>query len=114
MRIFITTSFEGIHAYKDAPEEVSFLRNPHRHMFGVRVSMDVYHDNREIEFILLKRNIDRWLSFMGKDLNNISCEQLGKNIIYNLISCYGSNRNYEVIVDEDGENGAIIREEDVK
>ena len=35
--IFITDKFEGYHKYVDAPEEVAFLRNAHRHLFGVRV-----------------------------------------------------------------------------
>jgi len=55
--IFITTSFEGVHCYPSAPEGVVFLRVPHRHIFGVRVEVEVYHDDRELEFILLKRKI---------------------------------------------------------
>lgn len=111
MRIFIKTSFEGIHAYKDAPDEVSFLRNAHRHMFGVYVEMDVYHDDRELEFIMVKNKINSWLR--NRDLNNKSCEQLGKDIIILLNNEYGE-RNYKVIIDEDGENGAVITSNDIE
>ena len=113
MRIFIRTSFEGIHAYKDAPEEVAFLRNAHRHIFGVYVEMDVYHDDRELEFIMIKRTINRWLKVQGTDLDNMSCEQIGKFIIQWLIREYGP-RDYKVIIDEDQENGAVITSDDVK
>lgn len=110
MRIFINTKFEGIHKYQDAPEEVSFLRFPHRHMFGVRVEMNVTHDDRELEFIIVKRKITSWLS--NSQLNNKSCEQIGKDIIMLLLQEYGS-RDYVVTIDEDGENGAVVSEFDL-
>lgn len=105
MRIFVRTQFEGIHKYRDAPDEVEFLKYPHRHMFGVYIEMDVYHDDRELEFILVKRFVNTLLT--NTDLQNLSCEQIGKAIKVSLIDEYG-DRNIKVVIDEDGENGAII------
>jgi hypothetical protein len=34
-RIQVRTSFVGVHQWKDAPDEVAFLRNLHRHVFKV-------------------------------------------------------------------------------
>lgn len=115
-RIFVHTSFEGIHRFENAPEKVRFLRNPHRHMFGVKVEMDVFHDDREVEFIMLKHTINDWvrmrLSIDGVwAMGCLSCEQVANQIIAYLQKVHGSNRWIRVTVDEDGENGAYVETE---
>lgn len=112
--IFITTSFEGVHCYPSAPEGVEFLRTPHRHMFGVRVEVEVYHDDRELEFILLKRKVNSW--FKARQTNYVwqmgpmSCEQVARELIEFLKGdlVKGNERYYKVTIDEDGENGATV------
>jgi hypothetical protein len=103
--IFVTTSFEGIHCYPDAPDEVAFLRSPHRHIFHVKATIEVFHDDRELEFILVKRGLDKFLT--GTDLQHRSCEMIAHNVIGYLNSCYGV-RNCSVEVSEDLENGATV------
>lgn len=101
--IWITTSFEGIHKYPDAPEEVYFLRNDHRHMFGVKIYIEVMHDDRDIEFIIFKRQIDKFI----KEKHNLdfkSCEMIADEIYYYVSSKY-PNRKIKIEVNEDGENG---------
>ena len=59
--ICVTFQKEGIHKYPAALEDpklatgdwddVSFLGYPHRHIFHFRVSIEVFHDARDIEFI---------------------------------------------------------------
>ena len=56
--IFVTFQKEGIHKYPDAPAGVEFLKYPHRHMFHFRVEIEVFHDDRDIEFILFKRELE--------------------------------------------------------
>ena len=34
--IYVKFTKEGIHCYPDAPEDVEFLKNPHRHIFHFR------------------------------------------------------------------------------
>ena len=46
--IWVTFQKEGIHKYPDAPDEVDFLRYPHRHMFHFKVQIEVYNDDRDI------------------------------------------------------------------
>lgn len=112
--IFVTTSFEGIHCYPSAPEGVEFLRTPHRHIFGVRAEVEVYHDDRELEFILLKREVNSW--FEARTINNVfemgamSCEQVATDLIVFLQGhlTRGTERYMSVSVDEDGENGATV------
>jgi len=110
---FIEVSFqrEGIHKYPAALEdpklaEVSFLGHPHRHMFHFRVRVSVTHNDRDIEFILFKRELEGlYQGTMNIDYK--SCEMLAEELIAYITSKY-PNRNVEVGVSEDGENGAIL------
>ena len=113
--IFLTTSFEGVHCYPSAPEGVEFLRTPHRHIFGVKVETEVYHDDRELEFILLKRKVNSWLearqSYNGVwQMGPMSCEQVASKLIKFLQNDLekGNERYFKVTIDEDGENGAVV------
>jgi hypothetical protein len=110
---FIEVSFqrEGIHKYPAALEdpklaEVSFLGHPHRHMFHFRVRVSVTHNDRDIEFILFKRELEGlYQGTMNIDYK--SCEMLAEELIAYITSKY-PNRKVEVGVSEDGENGAIL------
>ena len=109
--VFITTQKEFIHQYKDAPEEVSYLRYPHRHIAHIKVEVEVFHDDREIEFIMLKHQIDKLLSTMEatNKLSNNSCEMIANTILDYIHENYGTNRDIEIVVSEDGENGCVLR-----
>jgi len=101
--------FEGVHCWPDAPLAVNFLRQPHRHEFHVRARLAVTHDDRELEFILVKQHIKFFvLSRYPMDLGTRSCEQMAAEIIKSLAEEYGANRYIEVEVSEDGENGAVV------
>jgi len=104
--IFVTFSFEGEHCYPDAPKEVYYLRNVHRHMFNVRVVIDVYHDEREIEFHMFKRELQK-LYTSYENCSNKSCETMARELAGYLMIHY-RGRDFSITVDEDGENGAII------
>ena len=111
-RVFCTTKFEGVHYYPDAPKEVRYLANEHRHMFGVKVEMEAFDDDREVEFILLKHEVGYAISCLTPDgkLGSLSCEQIAKSIVRYLQDkfCNGADRIIIVTIDEDGENGAIV------
>ena len=49
-KIWVTFSKTGMHRYPEAPEDVSYLRHPHRHKFLFKATVTVEHDDREIEF----------------------------------------------------------------
>ncbi len=63
--IWVTWQKEGIHKYPaalDDPklatgdwDDVSFLGYPHRHIFHFRVGIEVFHEDRDIEFIQFSR-----------------------------------------------------------
>lgn len=103
----VTTQFEGFHYYINAPNDVSFLRNNHRHMFHITCYVEQFHDNRDIEYIQFKR----WLeSSIASFINDKSCEQLAMAIKDIIHGKYGYNRKINVEVTEDGENGAFIED----
>lgn len=112
--IWVTFQKEGIHCYpmaKDIPG-VEFLASPHRHMFHFKVKIEVFHDDREIEFILFKRELETLYSNGVLELNHKSCEMIAKDLMKYLDSTYGNltrMRNVEIDVSEDNENGATLR-----
>lgn len=101
--VYATTSFEGFHKWPDAPDEVAFLRELHRHRFHVRVEVKVQHDDRQVEFILLQREVDRVIRFLQatKDVSCWSCERWARELFAELPL-------WRCEVSEDGENGAIV------
>jgi len=102
--IWITTEKEAFHKYPGAPEEVSFLRNTHRHIFKFKVYISVDHNDRDIEFIMFKHFVEKILHDMGNDLNYNSCEMLSDYLYVEISKEYGG-RDIRIEVSEDGENG---------
>lgn len=110
-QIWITFQREGIHCYPAAATEpnladVSFLASPHRHIFHFRVAIDVFHNDRDIEFIQFKR----WLESLYQgtlELNYRSCEMIADDLYVQIANRY-PGRDVVIEVAEDGENGCAI------
>ena len=103
--IWVTFQREGIHKYPDAPEGVSFLRNEHRHIFYFHVELEVFHDDRDIEFILFKRELERLYSEDTLQLDFKSCEMMCDDLAKYIQLKY-KGRDLVITVSEDNENGA--------
>ena len=103
----VSTQKEFFHCWPNAPQEVAFLRNPHRHMLHIYVTVEVSHNERDIEFILLKREVEELYAHADFDIAS-SCETVAEHILNKLRDKYGSDRYYKVEAYEDNENGAII------
>lgn len=104
-RIFVTFRKEGIHCYPDAPTSVDFLKHPHRHMFHFKVSLEVFHNDREVEFIIFKRWIESLYSDSILQLSYNSCEMISDDLAAQ-INTYYPGRDFSIEVSEDGENGS--------
>jgi hypothetical protein len=109
-RIWITTFFNGFHHWPDAPAQVAFLRSLHRHRFGVKVSVNVLHSDRDVEFFMLQNDVNKVLvTELAKALKAkpaMSCEMMAEFIGQRL---HAMKYNVaEITVDEDGENGATL------
>lgn len=93
------------HKYENAPEEVAFLRNNHRHVFHIEAKIEVWDDDRELEFFIVQNHINSVLFQLSSES---SCEMKAKKLLKLLIEKYGINRRYQVSVFEDNENGAEV------
>lgn len=115
--IFVTFQKEGIHKYPAAATDpalatgdeydVSFLGTPHRHIFHFNVAIEVFHNDRDIEFIQFKRWLENLYKGGTLELNFKSCEMISDDL-YEQIATRYPNRNIEITVSEDNENGATI------
>jgi hypothetical protein len=121
-KIWVTFRREGIHCYPAAATDpklntageydVSFLASPHRHIFHFRVWIDVFHNDRDIEFIQFKR----WLESLYNGQNTVleldwkSCEMIADDL-YTQIAARYPERAVWIEVAEDGENGCLIKYE---
>jgi hypothetical protein len=106
--ITVKTQFEGFHRYPNAPKEVSFLRHIHRHLFYVQATLSVSHDDRDLEFFIVKRNLEKFTQTLHL-LEDKSCEMLAKAILQYLMQSYFNLDYYEVSVFEDNENGSTVK-----
>jgi hypothetical protein len=116
-KIWVRFQKEGIHKYPAALEDpkladVQFLGYPHRHIFHFRVWIDVFHNDRDVEFIQFKR----WCESLYNGDNSVlaldykSCEMIADDLYVQIAAKY-SERTVWIEVSEDGENGALIKYE---
>ena len=119
-KIWVTFRKEGMHRYPAAATDpnlatgdeadVSFLANPHRHVFWFKVWIDVWHSNRDLEFIQFKR----WLeSLYSKDILQLdfkSVEMLADDLYVQIAARY-PERAVWIEISEDNENGCLIKYE---
>ena len=116
-QIWETFRREGIHKYPAAltdPKlntkdeyDVSFLGYPHRHIFHFRVAIEVFHNDRDIEFIQFKRWLENLYGLGTIELDYKSCEMIADDL-YQQIALRFPNRFVIIEVSEDGENGCRI------
>lgn len=116
---FIKVKFqkEGVHHFPNADkdiryatgkwDDVSFLGNKHFHYFYFYVKIEVFDNDREIEFIQFRRWLERLYDYGTLNLENKSCEMIAEDLIDILSNKY-PNRDIVVEVYEDDINGAIV------
>mgnify|MGYP003335355985 FL=1 len=109
--VIVKLAVDGMHNFPKAAElfpEVAFLADRHRHMFHFTVAKQVFHDDRDVEFIMFKRHILNYLFDQYSDshmrtleFGPMSCEMLAREIL-NRFDCEW------VEVWEDQENGSRV------
>ena len=102
---------DGMHNWPDAGvhfPEVKFLADLHRHKWFITAKKQVNHDDRDVEFIMFKRDIidflkDEYYDSLSRthEFGSKSCEMLAKEIMKEFDCVY-------VSVFEDNENGAEV------
>ena len=115
--IWVTFRKEGLHNYPAAlddpklatggADDVSFLGYIHRHIFHFKVAIEVFHDDRDIEFIQFKRWLESLYANGTLELDYKSCEMICDDLAQQINNKY-PGRKISLTVSEDGENGATI------
>ena len=122
--IWVTFRKEGIHKYPGADtdpryktgdwDDVSFLGYPHRHKFYFKVWIEVFHNDRDIEFIQFQRWLERRYTSVEKGLDGDvlqldykSCEMIADDLATVIQNKY-PGRWLKISVAEDDENGCEI------
>lgn len=115
--IWVTFQKEGIHKYPAALDDpnlatgdeydVSFLGYPHRHIFHFKVQIEVFHNDRDIEFIQFQRWLENLYNEGTLELDYKSCEMISDDL-YDKISERYTGRSITINVSEDNENGCRI------
>jgi hypothetical protein len=111
-KIWVTFQKEGLHKYPAAQQDprlydVQFLGYEHRHMFHFRVAIDVFHNDRDIEFIQFKRWCEALYAQSTLTLDYKSCEMIADDL-YTQIAAKYPGRDVTISVAEDNENGCTI------
>lgn len=107
----ITVRFKepGTHFWKGADGKVKFLGYPHRHLFGVAITLNhLAHHDRDQEFLLVqdwaREEFRSLLVAAAKD--GASCEMMARDLAIRARAKYRVSVTVEV--DEDGENSAVV------
>lgn len=96
----------GFHRYPTAPQFCLYLAARHRHVFVIRCSFAVEHNNRQVEINERQNNIEAYLcGKYGKpcEFGDMSCEDIAEE----LLEHFGAS---VVQVLEDDYGGATITE----
>jgi len=115
--IWVTFQKEGVHKYPGADtdpnlatgdwDDVSFLGYPHRHIFHFKVWLEVFHNDRDVEFIQFKRWMERLYTQDTLQLDYKSCEMIADDLAEHVQAKY-PDRWLKISVAEDNENGCEI------
>lgn len=99
----------GFHCWPDAPMWRAYLRERHRHLFHFEVSLEVRHNERDVEFHdLLTLCQDQYPATM--EFGDRSCEAIAEELI-GVLKFHYPDRRMSVGVFEDGEVGAVVSRE---
>lgn len=105
--VLIKLSIDACHNFPLAADlfpEVDFLADRHRHMFHFTLSKEVFHDDRDVEFIMFKRDVLDYLLETYYDYGTRthefgakSCEMLAKELLNEFecewVECWEDNEN---------------------
>jgi hypothetical protein len=101
----VTFTAEGFHHWPEAPALRAYLASQHRHLFHVRIEVEVTHADREIECHDLREFCIQ--AFGSGDMGSQSCEMMAEALAQQITRRFG-DRRVVVEVLEDGEVGGRV------
>ena len=111
-QIWVTFQRAGFHRYPAASEDpklsdVSYLGSRHRHLFKFKVEIEIFHNDRELEFHQVLNYCESLYKDTHLEIDYKSVEMLADDLYLQLASRY-PGRFMSIEVSEDGENGCAI------
>lgn len=112
--IVVKYQFIWYHKWENAPEEVRFLQNEHRHNFFIEVEFYVNHNDRDLEFYIMRDKISKAIESLYEKhyLDGFkieSCEQVAQD----LLEYFDPEFNIKIVsVYEDNDNGSKVNFKD--
>ena len=113
--VYCTFNKEGYHYYPGADVnpgtatndkfDVSHLAFKHMHYFYFKVWVQVHHDDRDIEFIQLRRWIEELYDSAYLSMDNQSCEMMS-DALYTQLCCRYPNSEIRIDISEENINGS--------
>lgn len=110
--IWVTFQKPGFHKYpaaENAPElaDVSYLGQRHRHLFKFKVYLEIFHNDRDVEFHQALNFCESLYQEKSLEIDYKSVEMLANDLYQHLVFRY-PGRDMKIEVSEDGECGCII------
>lgn len=111
--LHVKTQFEGFHCWPEAPADVAFLRNLHRHLFTVVVTLSLpANSTRQFEFFQVQGDLKILCSMVRNALGRVhsmSCEQIARYLGDPTKNSFGwLEFLLSITVSEDEENSATV------
>lgn len=110
--IWLNFQKSGFHKYPAAAtekslEDVSYLGSRHRHLFKFKVKIEVFHNDRELEFHQVLNFCESLYQDKHLEIDYKSVEMISDDL-YDKLSEKYPNRSMVIEVSEDGECGCTI------
>jgi hypothetical protein len=105
--VIVRTSFIGFHRWPDAPSRRAYLADLHRHDFHLTVELEVFHNEREVEFHDLQELVAVCRATRIPKTSDLSCEAMAQ-ILGECVADQYPGRHMTVTVSEDNENDARL------
>jgi hypothetical protein len=111
-KIWVTFQRAGFHRYPAASEDsklsdVSYLGSRHRHLFKFKVEIEIFHNDRELEFHQVLNYCESLYKDNHLEIDYKSVEMLADDLYLQLANRY-PGRFMAIEVSEDGECGCRI------
>lgn len=110
--IWVTFQKAGFHRYPAAEtdpqlNDVKYLGSVHRHLFKFKVSIQIFHNDRELEFHQFLNYCESLFSSGTLDIDYKSVEMLAEDL-YSHIGKRYPGRHVTIDISEDGEAGCCL------
>lgn len=111
----IKSDITGFHKWAEAPRDVKFLADRHRHLFTIEVVLLTSSDNRAVEFFQAKRKLNSIITntfehneFNEIEFGSLSCEDIAEAVCKGLGKSGLQIKSVTVYEDMESAGGVLL------